>query len=73
MSECKEAADVLEIEKANRSVDLKDDPNYDEEFTYKEQRKIVHKIDRRLITALGLLFAVSLMDRTNLGTAAIEG
>ena len=38
-----------------------------------DARKIVHKIDRRLITALGLMFAVSLMDRTNLASANIAG
>ena len=38
-----------------------------------DNRKIVHKIDRRLVTALGLMFAVSLMDRTNLAAANIAG
>ncbi|KAJ5679634.1 phthalate transporter [Penicillium macrosclerotiorum] len=42
-------------------------------FTPRQQRHIVHKIDRRLITGLGLLFGVSLMDRTNLGNASIAG
>lgn len=42
-------------------------------FTQREQRKIVHKIDRRLITGLGLLFGISLVDRTNLGNASIAG
>lgn len=38
-----------------------------------EGRKIIHKIDRRLISALGLMFGISLMDRTNLGSANIAG
>lgn len=38
-----------------------------------ERKRIIHKIDRRLITALGLMFAVSLIDRTNLGSANIAG
>ncbi|OQD88191.1 hypothetical protein PENANT_c004G08694 [Penicillium antarcticum] len=42
-------------------------------FTPSEQRSIIHKIDRRLITGLGILFGVSLMDRTNLGNASIAG
>lgn len=42
-------------------------------FTPREQRQIIHKIDRRLILGLGLLFAASLIDRTNLGNAAIAG
>ncbi|KAJ5168103.1 phthalate transporter [Penicillium canariense] len=48
-------------------------PNDDFGFTQRQQRQIVHKIDRRLITGLGLLFGVSLMDRTNLGNASIAG
>jgi hypothetical protein len=42
-------------------------------FTPSEQRSIVHKVDRRLITGLGILFGVSLIDRTNLGNASIAG
>lgn len=45
----------------------------DDEYSYEEQRKIVHKIDRRLVTGLGMLFAISLMDRSNLGSGAIAG
>ena len=41
--------------------------------SHAEGRKIIHKIDRRLISATGLMFAVSLMDRTNLGAANIAG
>ncbi|OQV03095.1 hypothetical protein CLAIMM_08187 [Cladophialophora immunda] len=44
-----------------------------EPVSYTEGRKIVHKIDWRLITALGLMFAVSLMDRNNMGSANIAG
>ncbi len=43
------------------------------EFTPEEQRKIVHRVDRRLVTLLGLLYCVSLMDRTNLSAANIAG
>jgi len=38
-----------------------------------EGRKIIHKLDRRLVSATGLMFAISLMDRTNLGNANIAG
>lgn len=47
---------------------LDDDP----EFTYAEQRKIIHKIDRRLILMTGVMYMVSLMDRSNLPNAAIS-
>lgn len=42
-------------------------------FTPAEQKKIIRKIDRRLVPTLGLLYCASLMDRTNLGAAAIAG
>lgn len=45
----------------------------DSEFTPAEQRKIIHKIDRRLVLTCGIMYCVSLMDRTNLGQAAIAG
>lgn len=36
-------------------------------------RRIVHKIDRRLIPMSGLLVAISLLDRANLSNAVIAG
>lgn len=43
------------------------------EFTPEEQRQIIRRIDRRLVVTLGVLYCVSLMDRTNLGAAIIAG
>lgn len=43
------------------------------EFTPAEQKKIIHRVDRRLVTTLGILYCCSLMDRTNLGSANIAG
>ena len=65
--------DVSHLEAADteKVYDPRNDPN--EQVSYHEGRKIIHKIDRRLITGLGLMFAVSLMDRTNLGNANIAG
>ena len=42
-------------------------------FSPAEQRKIIWKIDRRLVLLLGFMYCVSLMDRTNLGLANIGG
>lgn len=42
-------------------------------FTPAEQRKIIRRIDRRLVLTLGFLYCVSLMDRTNLGIAVVAG
>ncbi|KAG9252424.1 major facilitator superfamily domain-containing protein [Emericellopsis atlantica] len=48
---------------------IEDDP----EFSLKEQRAIIHRIDRRLVVMLGAIYCVSLIDRTNLSNAAIAG
>lgn len=50
-----------------------DSVDYDEEYSYEEQRKIIHRIDRRLVTMTGLAYCISLMDRTNLSMAAVAG
>lgn len=43
------------------------------QFTEKERKRIVWKIDRRLVTLCGLMYCMSLIDRTNLGVANIAG
>ncbi|KAI5863291.1 major facilitator superfamily MFS-1 [Durotheca rogersii] len=45
----------------------------DDEFDEKEAKRIIWRIDRRLVTLVGVLYCVSLMDRTNLSTAAVAG
>lgn len=45
----------------------------DEEYSVAEQRKIIHKVDRRLLIILGLMQAVSFLDRANLSNAAVAG
>lgn len=42
-------------------------------FSVAEQKKIVWRIDMRLVLTLGFLYMISLMDRTNLGAANIAG
>jgi sugar phosphate permease len=42
-------------------------------FTPEQQKKIIRKIDLRLIPTLGFMYCVSLMDRTNLGVAMVAG
>lgn len=46
---------------------------HDDEFTTEEKKKIVRRIDLRLVTMTGLAYCISLMDRTNLSMAAIAG
>ena len=48
---------------------IDDDPVY----SYKEQRAIIHRIDRRLVVTCGIIYCISLIDRGNLGNASIAG
>ena len=59
-----EAADVS---KQEESVDD------EEEFSPKEQKRIIRHLDRRLVMTTGIMFCFSLMDRSNLGAASIAG
>jgi hypothetical protein len=43
------------------------------EFSDIDEKKLMHKIDRRLVLTVGVMYCISLMDRTNLGSAAIAG
>jgi hypothetical protein len=46
-----------------------DSDDYDariQAFSEKEQKKIIRRIDRRLVLTLAFMYCVSLMDRTNL-------
>lgn len=45
----------------------------DTEFTEAEKKHIMRRLDRRLITTVGLMYCISLIDRTNLGAANIAG
>jgi hypothetical protein len=46
---------------------------FETEFTPREQKKIIHRVDRRLVVTVGVLYCISLMDRTNLSAASIAG
>jgi len=43
------------------------------EFSKEEEKKIMHRIDRRLVLTVGVMYCISLMDRTNLSAANIAG
>ncbi|KAI0154621.1 MFS general substrate transporter [Xylariaceae sp. FL1272] len=47
--------------------------NQYEEYDAKEARRVIWRIDRRLVTTVGAMYCVSLMDRTNLAAAVIAG
>jgi sugar phosphate permease len=42
-------------------------------LTPEEQKKVIRRIDRRLVLTLGGMYCVSLMDRTNTGIAVVAG
>ena len=66
--------EVAHYEKAPVAlVDSNDSNESLAEFTPQEQRRIQRKLDRRLVTITGLIYCISLMDRTNLSAAAIAG
>ncbi|CAG9992241.1 unnamed protein product [Clonostachys byssicola] len=43
------------------------------EFTPAEQRRIIRRIDINLLPILGIMYSISLVDRTNLGLALVAG
>lgn len=45
----------------------------DHGFTPQEQKKIIRRVDRRLVVTVGLMYCISLMDRTNMSAANIAG
>ena len=55
------------------TADSNSDISVDEVYTLREQKKIIHRVDRRLVTMCGFMYCISLMDRTNLSAAAIAG
>ncbi|KAH9207116.1 retrograde regulation protein 2 [Leptodontidium sp. 2 PMI_412] len=61
------------LEQVERSVSQDSNDARIAQFTPEQQRKIIHRVDRRLVTTLGALYACSLMDRTNLGAVNIAG
>lgn len=45
----------------------------DHGFTPEEQKKIIRRIDRRLVVTVGVMYCVNFMDRTNMSVANIAG
>ncbi|KIW29723.1 uncharacterized protein PV07_05513 [Cladophialophora immunda] len=70
------AFDINELERADTTISADSDKLNDARinaFTPEEQKKIMWRIDRRLVLTLGFLYCVSLMDRTNTGIAVVAG
>lgn len=68
--------DIDQLERADTKESVNSDKLNDARisaFTPEEQKKIIRRIDKRLVLTLGFLYCVSLMDRTNLGIAVVAG
>ncbi|TKX25770.1 MFS transporter-like protein 31 [Elsinoe australis] len=62
------------IEHQENQYDSASDKNLDYvEFSPKDQRRITRKLDIRLVLTTGVVYCVSLMDRTNLSAASLAG
>jgi hypothetical protein len=62
-----------EAGEAKVGVPLKEEEEEEEGISHEEQRAIIRKIDCRLLPVCGLLLAICLVDRGNLGNASIAG
>jgi len=62
-----------DVQYDEKPFNVPQDVDDDEEYTVAEQRKIIHKVDRRLLIILGAMQAVSFLDRANMSNAAIAG
>lgn len=60
-------------DKLESQVGETSDTESDYGFTKEEQRKIIRRIDIRLVLTVGAMYCVSLMDRTNMSAANIAG
>ncbi|PGH03461.1 hypothetical protein GX51_04035 [Blastomyces parvus] len=73
-SDLEKAPDGVSVDHVNKTTTQDaSDVDVDEVYSYEEQRKIIHRVDRRLVSMCGLGYCISLMDRTNLPVAAIAG
>ena len=61
------------IEETASSEYAASDIDNDAVYSLNEQRSIIHRIDRRLVTICGISYCFSIIDRGNLGNASIAG
>ncbi|KAF2219522.1 major facilitator superfamily domain-containing protein [Elsinoe ampelina] len=62
------------IQHQEHNFDSGSEKNHDYvEFSPREQRRITRRLDLRLVLTTGIVYCVSLMDRTNLSAASLAG
>ncbi|KAK2735023.1 hypothetical protein FQN57_001365 [Myotisia sp. PD_48] len=64
---------VNHVDDVTTTIPTSNDIDVDEVYTYKEQRKIIHRVDLRLVLTCGIGYCISLMDRTNTAMAVVAG
>lgn len=55
------------------SADNMDTTTNPDQFSLEEQKRIMRRVDIRLVTTVGLLYCFSVIDRSNLPSAAVAG
>lgn len=43
------------------------------EYTPTETKKVIHRVDRRIVPTLGVIYCISLIVRLNMGNANVAG
>ncbi len=66
MADYNEKVEPHQIERTISEDSHLSDQHHIDQFTPEEQKKIIRRIDIRLVLTLGFMYCVSLMDRTNL-------
>ncbi|PHH68360.1 hypothetical protein CDD83_6143 [Cordyceps sp. RAO-2017] len=70
-SEAEKQADVVAVATDRPGSGSADDDGVS--LTAEEERRVMRRVDRRLVVTVGALYCVSLMDRTNMSAANIAG
>ncbi|KAL4939422.1 hypothetical protein BDV06DRAFT_225021 [Aspergillus oleicola] len=68
----------MEKAQSRKSLDEVEKPSVHHEealspFSPQEHKRLIRRIDLRLVVTLGCLYCISLLDRTNLGAASVAG
>jgi hypothetical protein len=75
-SSIKDLEQVDMVEQVNKytNIGLSDeDAEFFQNFTSDKRKKMIRKIDLKLVPVLALLYLISHIDRANIGNAKIEG
>lgn len=67
------AASPTYLAKDGSSNTSQEDDDILQMYDEKQQKRIIHRVDLRLVSMAGVMYCVSLLDRTNLSFAAVAG